>query len=101
MLLKLFQHLLNYFHVLFAFTFSIDEDVIKVHYHKNVKLVYQDLVDIALKYGRYVSQSKKHDLVLKVVIASPEDRLPFVTFPDPHLMIGIGLIELSETSSLT
>ena len=35
--------------MLFAFAFDLDKDVIKVHYHKNVELLYYDCVDIALK----------------------------------------------------
>ncbi len=40
MLLKLLQHLSNGLHMLFAFTFSVDEDVIEVHYHENVEFFY-------------------------------------------------------------
>ena len=51
MLLQLLQHSLNGFHVLFTFAFDINENVIKIDYHKNVKLFYQDLIDIVLKHG--------------------------------------------------
>ena len=64
----------------FTLILSIDEDVIKVYYHENVKLLYQDLVDITLKHGLCVGQSKKHDLVLKMAITSLEGRLLFVSF---------------------
>ncbi len=40
--------------MLFAFALGINEDVIEVYYHKNVVLLYQDLVDLALKRGRRV-----------------------------------------------
>ena len=75
--------------MLFAFAFGLDEDVIEVYYHKNIELFYQDLVDIALKHDRYVSQSKRHYLVLKIAIAGPESRFSFVSFPNPYLMVGI------------
>ncbi len=87
--------------MLFAFTFSIDEDVIEIHYHEKVKLLCQDLIDIALKCDWCVGQSKRHDLVLKVAIAGPEGRLPFVTFPNLYLIVSIGEIELGEVSSPT
>ncbi len=83
--------------MLFALVLSIDEDVIKIHYYEDVKLFGQNLIDITLKRGRYVGQSERHDLVLEMAVAGVEGRLPFVTFPDPHLMIGIGQIELGET----
>ncbi len=87
--------------VLFALTLSVYEDVIKIHYHENVKLFCQDLVDIALECGWYVDQSKNHYLILKIAIAGPEGRLLFIAFSNPHSMVGIGQIELDETSSPT
>ncbi len=87
--------------MLFALTLSIDDNVIKIHYHKNVKLLGQDLVDIALKCGQCVGQSKKHHLVLEMAIAGPKSHFLFIAFPDPHLMIGICQIEWGEMSSLT
>ncbi len=101
MLLQLLQHLSNSFYVLFAFAFVIDKDVIKVHYHNNVGLLCQDLIDVALESGRYVGQSKKHHLVLKMAVAGPEGCLLFIAFSDPHLIMSIGQIELSKTSSQT
>ena len=35
MLLQLLQYLLNSFYMLFAFTFNVNKDVIKIYYHKN------------------------------------------------------------------
>ncbi len=101
MLPQLVQHLSNGLYVLFAFVLGVDEDVIEIHYNKNVDLFCQDLVDITLKRGRRVGQSKRHDLIFKVTIAGFEGRLLFVAFPDPHSMVGIGQIKLSKTSSPT
>ncbi len=80
--------------MLLVFVFCIDEDVIKIHYHKNVELLCYDHVDIVLKRGRRVGQSKRHDLILKVAIAGPEGRFLFIVFSDPHLMIDISQITL-------
>ncbi len=52
----------------------------KVHYYKNVELFCKDLIDIALKCGRYISQSKRYDLIFKVAIADLEGRFSFVAF---------------------
>ncbi len=95
------QHLLNGLYLLFTLVLSIDEDVIEVHYYKNVKLFYQDLVDVTLKRSRYVGQSKRHDLIFEMTITGPEGRFLFITFLNPHLIVGISQIELGETSSLT
>ncbi len=101
MLPQLVQHPLNGLYVLFAFTFGVDEDVIEEYYHNNVKLLSQGFVNVALKRDRCVGQSKRHDLIFEVAMASPESRLLFIAFPDPHSMIGIGQIKLSKISSLT
>ncbi len=100
MLPQLVKHPSDGLYVLFVFAFGVDEDVIKVHYHKNVEFFCQDLDDIILERNRCVSQSKRHDLIFEMVIAGPEGRLPFIAFPDLHSMVGIGQVELGETSSL-
>ncbi len=101
MLLQLVQYSSNGLYVLFAFALGVDEDVIEVYYHKNVKLLCQDLVDIALKHSRRIGQSKRHDLIFEVTIAGPEGRFSFIAFLDSHLMVGISQIELGKTLSLT
>ncbi len=80
----------------FALALSVDENIIEIYYYENVELFGQDLVDIALKRGRCIGQSERHDLVLEMAVAGPEGRLPFVAFPDPHSMVGIGQIKLGE-----
>ncbi len=99
MLLQLVQHPSNGLYMLFVLALSVDEDVIEVHYHENVKLLCQDLVDIALESGRCVGQCKRHHLVLEMAITGPEGRFPLIAFPDPHSMVGISQIELGEMSS--
>ena len=87
--------------MLFAFPFDIDKNVIKIHYHKNIKLLCQNLVDIILECERYIGQSKRHDLVLKMAITGSEGCFPFIAYSDLHLVVGISQIGLSEMSSLT
>ncbi len=101
MLPQLVQHPSNGLDVLFALILSVDEDVIEVHNHNDVEFLYQDLINITLKRGRCVGQSKRHDLVLEMTIAGSEGRFSFIALSDPHLMVGIGQIELGETSSPT
>ncbi len=87
--------------MLFTLALGVDEDVIEVYYHENVELLCQDLVNIALECSRYVGQSKRHHLVLKMAIAGLENRLSLVSFSNPHSMVGIGQIKLDKTSSPT
>ncbi len=97
--MQLLQHPLNGYYVLFTFAFDIDEDVIKIHNHKNFELLCQKLINIALERGRYIGQSKRYHLVLEIAIAGPEGGFPFMAFSNLHLMIGISQIELDKTLS--
>ncbi len=99
MLLQLLQHSSNGFHVLLTFAFCVDEDVTKVHYYENIKLLCWDLVDITLEGSWYVGQSKKYHLVLEMAIMGPEDYFLFVAFFNPHQMIGISQSKLGEISN--
>ncbi len=87
--------------MLFAFTFGVNKDVIKIHYHKNVELFYQDLTDVALKYDRCINQSKRHDLVLEMAITGLKNYLLFIAFLYPHSMVDICQIELGKALSQT
>ena len=92
MFLQLLQHLSNGFHILFAFAFDIDEDVIKVHYYKNIELFYQYFIDVALTHGQYIGQFERHYMILKMVIAALKNHFSFIAFFDPHSIISIGKI---------
>ena len=47
--------------MLFTLALNVDEDIIEVHYHKNIELLCQDFVDKALKRAWCVDQSKRYD----------------------------------------
>ncbi len=87
--------------MLFALGLGVDEDVIEIHHHKNVELLYQHLVDVALEDGWCIGQSKRHHLVLEMAIAGFKGRFPFVSFSNPHLIVGISQIKLGKTSNPT
>ena len=76
--------------MLFTFILGIDEDVIKVHYYENIKLFYQDLIDVTLERDQYINQSKRYHLVLKIVITTFKCRFSFIAFFDFYLIVGIG-----------
>ncbi len=96
--MQLFQYLSYGFHILFAFAFGVDEDVIEIYYYKNIKLFCQDLVDIILEDSQCIGQSKRHHLVFEMVIVGSESRFSFIAFLDPYLMVGISQIKLGEMS---
>ncbi len=39
----------------FSLILAIDENIVQVYNNKDVEFVYQDLVDVSLEYGRYIS----------------------------------------------
>ena len=96
MLLQLIQQPSNGLYIFFALVFSSDKDIIKVDNYKNVKLFSQDLIDITLNRGWYISQSKRYDLIFKMIIMSFEGRLLFISFPNFHLMVGMSQIKLGK-----
>ena len=73
-----------------ALAFSVDEDVIKIHYYKNIELLYQNFIDIALENDQCIGQSKRYHLVLEMIVVGLEDCVQFIAFSDSHPMIGIG-----------
>ena len=95
------QYLSDGFHVFFFLVFGVDEDIIEIYYYKNVKLFCKDLIDIVLKRGYCISQSKKHYLILEIAIAGPKSRFLFITFSDLHPIISVDQVKLGEMSSLT
>ncbi len=74
----------------FFLAFSINENVVEVHNTKNVRLFYQDFVDVVLKHGWCIDQSKRHYLVLEVAIIGLESRFLFIAFFNLHLKVDIS-----------
>ena len=85
----------------FSLAFSINENVIEVHYHKNFKFLRQNLMDIALEYSWCIGQFQTHFLVLKIAIMGSESCFLFIFFFDLYPIINISQIELDEMSSST
>ncbi len=79
---------------------SIDQDVIQVHYNKDIKLFSENPVDIDLKTGGCVRKAKGYYLVLKVTVSGVKSRLLFVIFSNPHLIISTGQIQLDKPLGL-
>ena len=81
--------LIDSFDIFFSLVFGINEDVIKVYYHKNVKLFYWNLIDIVFEYNRYICQSKRYHLVLEMAVAGPKSHLLFIVLFYSYLIISI------------
>lgn len=90
----------NGFYIAFSPIFSKDKNIIQVYDNEDIKLLYQNLINIILKSVQYIGQSKRHYLVLKMAIAGFENRILFFAFLNPLLIIDIGEIKLDKVSSL-
>ena len=66
--------------LVFRRVIGVDEDVVKVNGNINVEEVTEDVIHESLESGRSIGQSERHNKPFKGSIASPECRLPFVTF---------------------
>lgn len=73
----------------FSLALRINEDVIKIYINEDIEFLRQDLVNITLKHGQSVGQSKRHYLTLKVTIAAFEDLLLLIALSDSNFMICI------------
>ena len=76
-------------------------DVVQIYDNEDIQLLREDLIDIALKDGRSIRKSERHNLILEVAVSGPEIGLLFVAFANPHPIIGICQIQLGETLGTT
>ena len=59
-------------------------------YYQKRQVFLQNLIEIALKSGLDIGQSKRHYLVLKIITASSKNHFLFITFFDLHLIVDIN-----------
>ena len=71
---------------------GVNQDVLLVDDDKDVKLLGQDFIDVALEGGRSIGETKRHNLVLKVTIPGLKSRLLLITFSYLHSMIFVRQI---------
>src|SRR5277367_470544 len=76
-----------------------DKDIIKINNTKDIEEFTKTIVSISLKRCRGVSQTKGHDKVFEVTIASTEGGFVFIAFCDPQLIVRICHIEARKVFS--
>ena len=94
---KDFQNPSNGFDMTLPWIFGIDKNIIQINNEKDIELLSQDFIDIALEASWHVGQTKRHYLILKMTVSSLKSRLLFVTFFDPHLVMGTNQIQLCKS----
>ena len=85
--------------VVFAFVFSVDQDIIQIHNNEDIKLFRKNFIDIALEYCQNIGQSKRYYLILKVTVFGPESRFSLIFFANSHLVIDTDKIKLGKPPS--
>ena len=73
-----------------------NKNIIKVDYIEDVNVITERTVDIGLKGGRGISQTKRHHKVFIVPITGTKRYFPLVTFPYPYLIIGVSEVDFRE-----
>jgi hypothetical protein len=82
--------------IVFIFIPGVNQDIIQINNHEMVQEPYESSIDICLKCGWCVSQTKRHYKVFKMPVAGPESRLPLVSFTNSYAMVCILEIQLCE-----
>ena len=75
---------------------SLVQDIVQIHYDKDVKLFSKDFINVALKTGRGNGEFQKHDLILKVAVPNTKNCLSFIAFSNSHLVVGTGQVQLGK-----
>ena len=94
--LQKLQNLLKCINMSLTCVLCIDEDVVQVDNDEDIQLVGHKFVDITLEAGRYIEETKKHNLVLEMTVSSSKSCFLFITFLDFYLMIGTDEIQLGK-----
>lgn len=54
-------------------------------------------MNISLKYGRNIKNTKKYDLILKVAVLGSRNGFLFITFLNPDLIISVDEVQLGKS----
>lgn len=71
----------------------MNQDIIQLYHHKDVKLFGKDLIDISLKAGQDIRQPKRYYLVFEVPISSLKDGFLFINFLNSYLIVNTCQIQ--------
>jgi len=76
---------------------QINENVIEVDHHTNIKEVCKDLIHKMLESGRCITEAKRHDLVFEGAIACVEHHFPFVSSGNSNEVVCSSKIKLCKS----
>lgn len=75
-----------------AKVFVINQNIVSINNNKDIHLLAQNFVDVALKTGWSIGKSKTHDLVLKMAVLDLKNDFVFVNFSNSYPIIGVSQV---------
>ena len=94
------KHFPNVFDVVLHIV-QVDQDVVKVYYHADIKHICEDRVDKSLEGSQGIGEAEGHYLPLIGAIASPEGSFPLITLGNANQMVSMPKINFSVDLRLT
>ena len=79
----------------------VDQDVIKVYYHTDIKHICEDQVDKSLEGSWGIGEAERHHLPFIGAVASVEGGFPLVTLSNVNQMVCMPKINFSIDLCLT
>ena len=75
---------------------AINQDIIDVDNHTNIKKGFQDILDQGLESGGCIGESKRHDLILVMAISRAKCSFFDVILVDPNLVVSPSKVDFGE-----
>lgn len=98
MLLELIKNSVNNINMIYFI--DINQNVIQIDNHNDVKHLGQKFIDIALETCWCIKQAKEHYLVLQMTVSNLKFCLSLICFANSHSMVNSGYIRLRKMFSL-
>ena len=94
------KHFLNVFDVVLHIV-QVDQDVIEVYYHADIKHICEDQVNKSLESGWGIGEAKGHHLPFIGAIVSLEGSFPLITLGNANQMVSMPKINFGIDLCLT
>lgn len=75
-----------------AFIFGINQDIIQGNNNQHNKFFYEDLINVTLKSGQGIKKSKKHYLILQMVVSNAKNCFIFIAYYYFHHIVDANNI---------
>ena len=94
MLAQLLKHFLNVFFVILHIV-RVDQDVVEVNYHTDIKHICEYQVYEPLKCGRGIGEAERHHQPLVGAVSGSEGCFPLITNSNANQMVSMPKVNFS------